>query len=242
MSAEMRVLIVDDEPLARQVLRELLEECPGVTVAGEAAAGAEALAQMAALRPDVALLDLQMPGMDGFAVARSLSGARLPLIIFVTAFEKHALQAFEAGAVDYLLKPVRRERLLAALERARKQLAGLRGAAAPAAELKRIVGRLGADLHLLAPDEVIAFQAEGDAVRIVAASGRYYAEHSLKALEGMLPAGLFRRIHRGTIINTAHIRRISPLSSKRWLLVMSNGFEAVVSKRMAGAIRDGALW
>jgi len=185
-----------------------------------------------------------MPGLDGFAVARSLRGAPLPLIIYVTAFEKHALQAFETGAVDYLLKPVRHERLLAALDKARQRLAGIRSAPTPAApaEPRRIVGRIGSDLHLLDPGDVIAFQAEADSVRIVTASGRYLAEHSLRALEQRLPAHRFRRIHRGTIINTDHIRKISPLSSKRWLLRMSNGLEAVVSKRMAGVIREATRW
>jgi len=238
------VLIVDDEPVARQVLVELLEECPGVNVAGEAANGVEAVEHVERVKPDVVLLDLQMPGLDGFAVARRLRGGRLPLIIYVTAFEKHALEAFETGAVDYLLKPVRRERLALALEKARQQLAGLRQAAPAAvvAEPRRIVGRLGSDLHLLDPEEVIAFVAEGDTVRIVTAGGRYYAEHTLKALEQRLPAPRFRRIHRGTIINTDHIRKISPLTSKRWLLKMSNGLEAVVSKRMAGVIREATHW
>lgn len=243
MTSPLRVLVADDEPVARQVLRELLEEYPDTTLAGEAASGTEAAAAIARLRPDIVLLDLQMPGLDGFAVARGLRGARLPLIIYVTAFEKHALQAFETGAVDYLLKPVRRERLLAALEKARHQIDGLRQAApAPPAAPRRITGRLGSDLHVLGLDEVIAFRAEGDAVHIITAAGRYFSDHSLKDLEQRLAAAGFRRIHRGAIINTSHVRKISPLSSKRWLLLLSNGLEAVVSKRMAGTIREATGW
>lgn len=247
MPPGLQVLIADDEPIARQVLRELIEDCPGAALAGEAATGTEAVAQIERLRPDVALLDLQMPGLDGFAVARSLRGARLPLIIYVTAYEKHALQAFETGAIDYLLKPVRRERLAAALERARNQIAGLRQPApapapAPEAEPRRIAGRAGSDLHLIDLAGVIAFRAEGDTVLILTAGGRYQAGHSLKALEQRLHPPRFRRIHRGTIVNTDHIRKISPLSSKRWLLRMSNGMEAVVSKRMAGVIRETTDW
>jgi DNA-binding LytR/AlgR family response regulator len=244
MSTTLHTLIVDDEPVARQILRELLEDCPGVRLAGEAASGSDALTLINSLHPNLLLLDLHMPGLDGFAVARSLRSAPLPLIIYVTAFEKHALQAFETGAVDYLLKPVRRERLLAALEKARQRLAGIQVAPPPITptEPRRIVGRLGTDLHLLDPADVIAFQSEADSVRIITASGRYFAEHSLRALELRLPAPRFRRIHRGTIINTDHIRKISPLSSKRWLLRMSNGLEAVVSKRMAGAIREATRW
>ncbi|WP_321473363.1 LytTR family DNA-binding domain-containing protein [uncultured Paludibaculum sp.] len=239
----MKVLIVDDEPIARQILRELLDDCPGITLAGEAATGLEAVEQIARLKPDAVLLDLQMPGLDGFSVARTLRGESLPIIIFVTAFESHALQAFDTGAVDYLLKPVRKERLTAALDKARTQLAGLKPEPPPAVEpLRRILGRLGTDLHMLNPCDVIAFQAEGDTVQIITAQGRYYADHSLRTLEAKLPPPQFRRIHRGTIINTDHIRKISPLTSKRWLLKMSNGLEAIVSKRMAGVIRDATRW
>lgn len=243
MSAGLQVLIADDEPLARKVLRELLEECPGATLAGEAASGTDAVRQVERLKPDAVLLDLQMPGLDGFAVARSLRGARLPLIIYVTAYEQHALQAFETGAIDYLLKPVRRERLAAALDKARRHLASLgQPAPPPETEPRRIVGRLGPDLHLLDLADVIAFRAEGNAVLVLTAGGRYLAEHSLRSIEKRLRAPRFRRIHRGTIINTDHIRKISPLSSKRWLLKMSNGLEAVVSKRMAGVIRETTQW
>ncbi|MCC6342287.1 MAG: response regulator transcription factor [Bryobacterales bacterium] len=239
----MRVLIADDEPVARHVLRELLEEAPGVIIAGEASSGPDAVEQARRLEPDVVLLDLQMPGMDGFQVAGAFP-LRSPLVIFVTAFHKHALEAFDAGAVDYLLKPVRKERLEAALEKARAHLVGISGAPrpAPVTEPRKIVGRAGRDLHLIEPAEVIAFQAEGDLVRIITASGRYYSGHSLKALEEKLPGGRFRRVHRSTIINTGQIRRISPLSSKRWLLRMSNGLEVVVSKRLAGVIRDETEW
>ncbi|MCC7157462.1 MAG: response regulator transcription factor [Bryobacterales bacterium] len=238
----LRVLIVDDEPVARQVLRELLDEMR-VTVAGEAATGLEAVEQVARLKPDIALVDLQMPGLDGFGVARALRGERPPLLIFVTAFDKHALQAFESGAVDYLLKPVRRERLAAALEKAGAQLAGLRPAPPPREPLLKVVGRVGSDLHLLDPDQIVAFLAEGDSVRIVASNGgRYLADKSMKELDARLPRERFRRIHRSTIINVDHISKISPLSSKRWLLKLSNGMEAVVSKRLAGVIREATRW
>jgi len=241
----MKALIADDEPIARQVLREHLEEFPEVRLVAEAATGTETLEQIWKHRPDVVFLDLQMPELDGFAVARSLKGDRLPLLICVTAFDQHALEAFETGAVDYLLKPVRRERLAAALEKARAQLAGMRTTtveASPPETARRVVGRLGTDLHLLDPSNVIAFRAEGEVVYILAASGRFYSDHSLKALETRLPGPPFRRIHRNTIINVDHIRKISPLSSKRWLLTMSNGLEVVVSKRLAGTIREETKW
>jgi DNA-binding LytR/AlgR family response regulator len=238
----LRVLIADDEPIARQVLREHVEAIPGLEVAGEAATGTEALQRILDLKPDLVLLDLQMPELDGLATVRSLRGDRAPLIIFVTAHEQHALDAFEVGAVDYLLKPVRRERLEKAVEKARRQ--GRVAAAPPAAPqtLRKIVGRRGTDMYLLDPGEIVAFEAEGELVHIILAGQRYLSEYSLKALEERLDNPRFRRIHRRTIINTDHIRKISPLSSKRWLLKMSNGFEAVVSKRLASSIREQGPW
>lgn len=232
----MRVLIVDDEPVARQILREELEGISGISVCGEAADGLEAVAMAAERKPDLLLLDLQMPGLDGLTVARNLSGGRLPLVIFVTAYERHALEALETGAVDYLLKPVRPERLAMALEKARAQLTGIR-MRAPEERTEKIAGRQGQAVHLLDPEEVVAFQADGEVVYIMTAQGKYFAEYSLRALEERLDPEKFRRVHRKTLINTAHIRTISPLSSKRWLLKMSNGLEVVVSKRLAGMVR-----
>ena len=234
----MKVLIADDEPVARQVLREHVEAIPQLEVAGEASTGKETLQRILELDPDVVLLDQQMPELDGLAVVRSLRGAHTPLIIFVTAHERHALEAFEVGAVDYLLKPVRRERLEKALDKARRQMKSHPAAQAP----KKIVGRRGADLYLLDPAEIVAFQADGELVHIITTGQRYLSDHSLKALEERLERPRFRRVHRGTLINTDHLRKISPLSSRRWLLKMSNGFEAVVSKRLASAIREQSRW
>lgn len=236
----MKILIADDESIARQVVREYLEEMPGVEIVGEAANGLEAVEQIARSKPDVILLDLQMPEMDGFAVARNLAGRPVPVIIYVTAYQEHALQGFETGAVDYLLKPVRRERLEAALEKARRQLAGLRPAATPEAP-RKIAGKMGDQIHMLNVADVIGFQADGELVFILTAAGRYFADASLKILEQRLDPRLFRRVHRKTIINIDHIRTISPLSSKRWMLKMSNGLEVVVSKRLAGLVREHVI-
>jgi DNA-binding LytR/AlgR family response regulator len=236
----LRVLIADDEPIAREILREHVDSIAGLEFAGEASTGTEALSRIFDLRPDVVLLDLQMPELDGLSVVRTLTGESAPLIIFVTAYANHALAAFEVGAVDYLLKPVRRERLEKAIEKARRQLKPI--GAKPSETPRKLVGRRGSDLYLLDPSEIVAFQAEGELVHIITTGQKYLSDHSLKALEEKLEQARFRRIHRGTIINTDHIRKISPLSSKRWLLTMSNHFEAVVSKRLAGSIREGTRW
>lgn len=239
----MRALIADDEPIARQVLREQLEDIGGVDIVGEAANGLEAAELIERTEPDLVFLDLQMPGLDGFAVARGLKRESKPAIVFVTAYDQHALEAFNTGAVDYLLKPVRRERLEAALQKVR-QLAPAKPPSAlkPSEPLRKIVGRLGSDYHMIDPADVIAFQADDEVVWVIASAGRFLAGHTLKSLIERLPPTSFRRIHRKTIINTRHIRKISPLSSKRWLVRMSNGLELIVSKRMAGVIRDETEW
>ncbi len=239
----MKALIADDEPIARQILREHLEEIGGIDIVGEAATGNEAVARISQNEPDVVFLDLQMPELDGLSVARSLRGGK-PAIVFVTAFDTHAIEAFNLGVTDYLLKPVRRERLEAALDRVKRQIRTRPARASePAKEpIRRIVGRAGPDYHMLDPANVIAFQAAGESVYVLSTRGKFLAEHTLKALDERLPKPQFRRIHRGTIINTNHIRKISPLSSKRWLLRMSNGLETIVSKRLAGAIREETDW
>ena len=235
----MKILIADDEPIARRILREHIESLPALEIAGEAGTGAETLACIFELKPDIVLLDLQMPELGGLGVVRSLRGGAAPAVIFVTAYEKHALEAFDVGAIDYLLKPVRRERLERAIAKAARHL---QASPAPKGEvLKKITGRRGRDLYLLDPADVVAFQAEGELVHIVTGGERYLSDHSLKELLDKLDPRVFRRIHRATIINSDHIRRISPLSSKRWLLKMSNGHEAVVSKRLGKSIRE-ARW
>ena len=237
----MRVLIADDEPIARQILREHAAAIPSLEIVGEAATGAEAIQRILDLNPDLVLLDFEMPELNGLGVVRSLRGRSVPLIVFVTAYEKHALEALDAGAVDYLLKPVRRERLEQAVAKARRQWKGTAEAGVRETP-RKIVGRRGSDLYLLDPAEVVAFRAEGELVHVVAASGRYLCGDTLKELDQKLEKPRFRRIHRATIINTDHIRKISPLSSKRWLLKMSNGWEATVRKRLASTIRESADW
>jgi DNA-binding LytR/AlgR family response regulator len=227
----MRVLIADDEPVARQILREHLESMPGIEIAAETRTGAEAVEQILALQPDLVLLDQHMPELDGLGVVRKL-GRHLPLVIFVTAYQEHAVDAFDVGAVDYLLKPVRRERLEKAIEKAHKL-----HKPAPKPAAKKISGKKGSDIYLLDPTEIIAFQAEGELVHILTGGQKYLAEATLKDLEKEPALAAFRRVHRSTLINTDHIRKISPLSSRRWLLQMSNGFEAIVSKRLANTIR-----
>src|SRR6266481_1154780 len=164
----MQALIVDDEPIARRVLREELELFPEVLVVGEAGDGKEALQKIAKLRPDVVFLDLQMPVMSGFEVVRNLSVPPFPVVVIVTAFDEHAIEAFEAGAIDYLLKPVSEARLRRAVERARNlqgkpsevvanldKIASAESSRAPRS--RKVVGRTGEEYVFVDADDVLAF-------------------------------------------------------------------------------------
>jgi two-component system, LytTR family, response regulator len=253
----LRTLIVDDEPIARKVLREELELIPGVAVIGEASDGAGALEKIGAELPDLVLLDLQMPAMSGLEVVRQLKqSSHVPVIVIVTAYDQHALEAFEAGAIDYLLKPVGQERLAEAVDRARRltdrqameRIAQLQEisqemAVRPAGPMaRRIVGKIGEEYFLLAADEIYAFQAEGDLVWIMTAKRKYLATQTLKELEQRLRNGSFRRIHRNALVNVGHVRKMSALSSQRWLITMNNDQEFVASKRQARTVRELLTW
>lgn len=243
----MKTLIVDDEPIARRVLRQELASVADVVIVGEAENGKQALQQISALHPDLVLLDLQMPVMGGFEVVRKLRGGRLPAVVIVTAFDQHAVEAFEAGAVDYLLKPVSDERLRSAVERARKRCENPLELAhdvarISAAETRKIVGRHGEDYVLLDPDEILAFQAEGELVWIVTAQQRLLATQPLRVIEDHLKGQLFRRVHRNAIVNVNQVRKMSALSSQRWLVTLSNSLQVVVSKRQAHNIRNVLRW
>jgi DNA-binding LytR/AlgR family response regulator len=245
----LKTLIVDDEPIARQVLREELVFMAGVEVIGEADSGASALELIAERKPDLVLLDLQMPQMGGFEVVRNLRhGLHMPVIVIVTAYDEHALRAFEEGAVDYLLKPVGQQRLLEAVERARRvsgrqaveQLAHLQEISEPStgSRPKKIVGKVGEEYFLLSSEEIFAFQAEGDLVWIITARRKYLATLTLKALAERLGRSGFRRIHRSALVNVDHVRKMSALSSQRWLITLSNNQEFIASKRLARSVRE----
>jgi DNA-binding LytR/AlgR family response regulator len=255
----IKTLIVDDEPIARQILREELALMPGIDLIGEAGGGNEALRKIVELEPDLVFLDLQMPQIDGFEVIRRMSGTRLPAVVIVTAFDQHAIEAFEAGAIDYLLKPVRAERLRKSVERARDlvgkplqiaqslaKIASAEGVPEPGPgpqtapqqpPRSKLVGRIGRDYFLLEFDEVLALQAEGELVWIITAKRRFLASETLRSVEAGLPSPCFQRVHRNAIVNTNHVKQMTALTSHRWILTLSNQQELVVSKRQAHNIR-----
>ena len=210
--------------------------------------------QIAELMPDLVFLDLQMPVMGGFEVVRNLGAGNLPVIVIVTAFDQHAIEAFDKGAVDYLLKPVGEVRLRKAVERARHLLNDPLGVANDIAKIasaapqpnpvnnRKIVGRNGGEYFLLDADDVVAFQAEGEVVWLVTTKLRLLATQTLGSLEEGLSEQQFRRVHRNAIVNVNHIRKMSAMSSQRWLLTLSNGLQVVVSKRQAHNIRQILHW
>lgn len=249
----MKTLIVDDEPIARRVLREELGAFPEIEIVGEAGNGKQALKLIAELTPDLVFLDLQMPVMGGFEVVRKLGGRHLPVIVIVTAFDEHAIEAFEAGAIDYLLKPVRGARLHKAVERARglrknpienaNIVASIASASLPYRSAgRKIVGRNGTEYFLLDPDEILAFQAERELVWIVTAKQRLLATQNLRVIEGGFKEQQFQRVHRNAIVNVNHIRKMSVMSSQRWLITLSNSLQIIVSKRLARNIRKLLRW
>jgi len=248
MNRVIKTLIVDDEQIARQVLREELQLLPEVMVVGEAEDGREALRQIMDLRPDLVFLDLQMPTMGGFEVVRNLSGSHLPVVVIVTAYDQHAIEAFEAGAIDYLLKPVGEGRLRLAVDRAKSLLDRPRQIAENLNKIasadssktvspKRFVGRVGREYYILDGDEVIALQAEGESVWIVTPNRRFLANQTLRALEKGLDVSSFQRVHRNAIVNVNHIRKVSSLTSHRWLITLTSDLQFVVSKRQAHNFR-----
>ena len=218
----MRALIVDDEPPARERLRRLLEEIDEVAVVGEAANGAEALELCAALDPDVVLLDVRMPGMDGIEAARHLDALEEPpAVIFTTAYDEHALEAFETQAVGYLLKPVRREKLARAIRHAARvagpQLLAGRRAGAARRRRSQICARLGEQLRLIPVEDIYYFAADQKYVTVRHRGGSDLIDESLRALADEF-APDFVRIHRNSLVALrarAGSRSAAPKASTR---------------------------
>ena len=240
MSA-LKVLIVDDEPPARERLRSLLAEIADVEVIGEAVNGTEALAHTHELSPDVVLLDVRMPGMDGIEAARHLNVLEEPpAVIFTTAYDQYAVEAFEAHAVGYLLKPVRKEQLAASLVRAgrltRAQLQRL--AAGSAARRTHIAARRREGLRLIPIEEVQYLLADQKYTTVRHVGGEDLIEDSLRLLEREFGAA-FVRIHRNALVGVKYLERIERNADGQYL-VRLRGCEAPlqVSRRMAGELKE----
>jgi two-component system LytT family response regulator len=237
----VRILIVDDESLARSYLVEQLANEADVEIAGEAANGFDAVKMAEELLCDLMLLDVQMPKLSGFEVMELL-GARAPAVIFVTAHDEFAVQAFQIHAVDYLLKPVEPARLQQALQRARERLrdpksgrpalsAQLALAARPPGQwLERLVIREGARVHVLGTHRVDFIEAQDDYLVIAAAGTRYRKQQTLAQLEAQLDPKRFVRIHRSFVLNVERIARIEPYAKDSWQIFLSDGSHLPMSR------------
>jgi two-component system LytT family response regulator len=231
----IRVLIVDDEPLARDGLRLLLAADRDITAIDEARGGREAIARIAAARPDLVLLDVQMPGVDGFGVIEQVGADRMPAVVFVTAHDRYAVQAFELSALDYLLKPVTGPRFARALARAKAQLdqraagAGeqirhlLETLAQPPRQLRRIAVRRGDATHFVDTDAIDWIAAAENYVELHVGAERHLVHVALGTLEKSLDPARFLRIHRSTIVQLDRIRSARPALHGEYVLALADG-------------------
>jgi two-component system, LytTR family, response regulator len=248
---KIRTLIVDDEPLARQRLRKLLEADPDIDILGECGDGQQAVIDVEALRPDLIFLDVQMPVLDGFGVVQALAGTALPTVIFVTAHDRYALKAFEVHAVDYLLKPFDKVRFAAALAHAKaqvrqgnadslserlQQLLQTIDARQPAPE--RMMIKAEGRIYFVRYADIAWIEAAGNYVRLHVGKEKHLLRESLTALEKKLSPVRFVRIHRSIIVNLERIRELHPAFHGDYVVIMQDGTELPVSRSCREKLAD----
>jgi two-component system, LytTR family, response regulator len=248
----IRALIADDEPLAREGLRALLAGEPDVVIVAECADGADAVARIAALRPDLVFLDIQMPELTGFDVMRAIGVDAVPAVIFVTAYDQYALEAFHVHAVDYLLKPANEERFAVAMRRARSlleydesRLARSRVASMLTAieqqtspRLARLVVRADGRTLVLKPDEIDHIEADGNYARLHMRERTILIRESLTDLEQQLDPARFIRVHRSTILNLDRVREIQTMFKGEHVVLTVNGARFPLSRKYRALLED----
>jgi DNA-binding LytR/AlgR family response regulator len=242
---KIRALLVDDEDLARIALRRALEPERDIEIVGEAANGIEAIEMIGELRPDLVLLDIEMPGFDGFEVVQQLSDP--PVIVFVTAYDEYAVRAFEANAIDYLLKPVQPERLSRALARVRQRIP-LRSAEhggrvkeiarERSGPVRRIAARRGKRIVIVPLRDVIRVEIEDKLVFAITANDRLLVEKTISELEAVLEPSGFLRISRGELVNLEMVKELVPWFSGTWRVKLANGEERDVSRERARQLKE----
>jgi two-component system LytT family response regulator len=255
MSRLLRVVLADDERPARRFLVNLLKTFPDVQVEGEASNGREAVELIERLKPDVALLDINMPEVTGLNVAKLVKARATPSIIFVTAYDEYAVQAFELNAVDYLLKPVEQERLAAALDRARartnsptERIAGLNAASTTLDAvtrrqyLERIPVRRRDETVILPVRQIASIEADGELLHLTTIGNeRYTISHRLHALEARLDPRRFVRLSRGALVAVDLIQKVSPMPGGTYQVLLSNGQTLVASRIQSRLLRETLL-
>ena len=238
-AAPIRALLVDDEVLARLALRQALAAHPDVAIVGECGNAAEARQAVAALAPDLLFLDIRMPGIDGFKLLHQLQPQALPMVVFATAYGQHALRAFDASAIDYLMKPIDQARFDQAMARVRRHWQGLQSPATTthAAHLQRISVRVGEHIRVVAVDAIDWIRADGNYVQIHADGAHYLHRETLSHLLATLDPARFLRIHRGVIVNVERIREVHPLFNGNAEIVLRDGTRLDLSRRFRAGAR-----
>jgi len=240
----LKLLIADDEPLAAERLQLMLAQCSGIDLVGTASDGEGAVRMADALSPDLLLLDIEMPGLDGIDVARALAGRKpSPAVVFITAFDQFAVAAFEVEAVDYLMKPVNSERLQKALNRARDHLQQRKTAPQPSpADTSRHLDEFWASdltgLVRIAASDVDRVSAERDYMRLHVGKRSWLIHHSMNSLEDGLDSELFVRLHRSAIVRRDFITGFTRNASGRWIARLGDGSEQPVGRLYSDKVRS----
>ncbi len=242
--ALIRTIIVDDEDLARQVIREMLKTHTEVEIVGECANGFDAVKAVADLKPDLMFLDVQMPKLDGFEVLE-LIGSDVA-VIFATAYDEHAIRAFEVHAVDYLLKPFRAERLDEALKRAKERIG--KAPAAPPDQLaaaarsgeyaERIVVKDGTRVHIFPATKLDYAEAQDDYVGLASQGKKYLKQQTISSLEASLDPRIFVRVHRSYLVNLERVSRLEPYGKDSHIAVLSDGSRLPVSRAGLARLKE----
>ena len=243
------VVVADDEPLARERIRTLLSSEQDIEVVAEADNGVEAVQLVREHHPDLLFLDVQMPGLDGFGAIEQLAGEALPSVVFVTAYDEYALQAFEVHALDYLLKPFNRTRFQKTLRRAREHVLGrangdlskklvslLESLRGNRLHLDRIVIRNAGRVTFLPTNEIDWIEAAGNYVKIYSGKEQHILRETLKNLEARLDPAVFVRVHRSTILNVERIRELQPLFHGDCIAILRDGTRVTCSRSFAGRL------
>ncbi len=236
---KIRTLLVDDEPLARDRLRAFVAAEPAFEIIGECGSGTEAVAAIRRDAPDLVFLDMQMPGCDGLQVLAEFPEDNRPAVIFATAHDRFALDAFDVAAVDYLLKPFDRERCRQALRRAQEQVHARRAtvpAPAPAAPPDRITVKADGRLVFLKPEEIVRVEAADNYVMLHLVSGRLMLRETMTAIEGRLGAQGFARVNRSAIVNLDQVREIQPAQHGDYQVVLRDGTVLPLSRSLRGKL------
>lgn len=250
-SSQIRVVIVDDEPLAREMLREMLQSDPQVTIVGESSNGREALDVINSTAPDLLFLDIQMPELGGFEVLENLGKAAIPHVIFVTAYDHYAVRAFEFHALDYLLKPFDQERFDLAWERAKVQilrernggvdqriLALLEELKAGSKYLERLVIKSAGRIYFLETQDIDWIEAEGNYVSVHSGKKAHLLRETISSLEAQLDPRKFVRIHRSSIVRIDRIQELQPWFHGEYRVILQGGTQLTLSRNYREKLQE----